>query len=211
MKTITVDLPKFSFTWQEYPAYLTQIINIACQNSQATRPKHIGSMKDLFCEWSQTGTDLSPDSWKEFYYDKKGKHCIDAAIRKIYVMTRNMISSVCLQCEESPSLQSDIARWVEQLVFEKTYTGMIAEMRVAKALADLTGEKVSLSDAKGEKDGIDILLGNRLIQIKPEKGGYSPSLFFNKVKTGCILVTYAKRGDKLDIFIREDETEIENR
>jgi hypothetical protein len=211
MLILTAHFPGFSKKGRNYPIYLTQLLNIACQNSQATRASNIGSVKETFCEWIQSVNDVSLESWKNFFLHKNGNAVLEVAAKKMYVMVTKMIGSACNHFEESSNLEKLIAEWIEEIVFEKSYQGMLAEMIAAKTLADYTHLPFKLSDSKGEKDGVDIILGDKLIQIKKQKGGYSPSLFFNKVKENCILVTYDIRGDEIDIFIREDEGEVENR
>ena len=50
----------------EFPKYVTQIINLANQNAQGTRPKVVGQMSELIQQF--TGKTLS--EWEEWYIDK---------------------------------------------------------------------------------------------------------------------------------------------
>ena len=49
----------------EFPKYTTQIINIANQNAQGTRPSVVGQMSELIQEFS--GKSIA--EWKKWYID----------------------------------------------------------------------------------------------------------------------------------------------
>ncbi len=57
----------------EFPKYTTQLMNVANQNSQATRPRHIGQLSDLiqefpgqtFEEWVTWYQEQYPDAIDE--------------------------------------------------------------------------------------------------------------------------------------------------
>ncbi|WP_457641122.1 MjaI family restriction endonuclease [Persephonella sp.] len=61
----------------EFPKYATQIINLANQNAQATRPRVVGQMSELIKEF--TGKTLQ--EWEEWYI-KKHPEAIDTATHK---------------------------------------------------------------------------------------------------------------------------------
>ena len=50
----------------EFPKYTTQIINLANQNAQGTRPNIVGQMSDLIQEFP----GKSFQEWKEWYLTK---------------------------------------------------------------------------------------------------------------------------------------------
>ncbi len=50
----------------EFPKYATQILNLANQNAQGTRPSVVGQMSDLIQEFS--GQTI--DEWEQWYLDK---------------------------------------------------------------------------------------------------------------------------------------------
>ncbi|MDM7274038.1 MjaI family restriction endonuclease [Sulfurihydrogenibium azorense] len=68
----------------EFPKYATQIINLASQNAQATRPKVVGKMSELIKEF--TGKTL--EDW-EIFYTKKYPQGIEDATQKILEMIKN--------------------------------------------------------------------------------------------------------------------------
>ncbi len=50
----------------EFPKYTTQILNLANQNAQGTRPSVVGQMNNLIQEFS--GQTI--DEWEQWYLDK---------------------------------------------------------------------------------------------------------------------------------------------
>lgn len=68
----------------EFPKYATQIINLANQNAQATRPKVVGQMSELIKEF----TARTLEEWEEWYL-KRYPDSIDKAIKKILEMIGN--------------------------------------------------------------------------------------------------------------------------
>lgn len=58
----------------EFPKYTTQIVNLASQNAQATRPRVVGQMSDLMQEFS----GKSIDEWENWYLQKHPNAIQDA-------------------------------------------------------------------------------------------------------------------------------------
>ena len=63
----------------DFPKYATQILNLANQNVQATRPKVVGQMSELIKEF--TGRTL--EEWEEWYI-KRYPDSIDKATQKYW-------------------------------------------------------------------------------------------------------------------------------
>ena len=76
-KLLEIDTPQF-------PKYATQIINLANQNSQATRPKVVGQMSELIKEFQ--GKTLK--EWEEWYLSKH-PDAIETSTQKILNMINN--------------------------------------------------------------------------------------------------------------------------
>ena len=66
-----------------YPKYSTQIINLANQNSQGTRPKVVGQMSDLIQEFA--GQTIA--EWQDWYQQKQ-PNAIENATNRIYPMVQ---------------------------------------------------------------------------------------------------------------------------
>jgi hypothetical protein len=68
---LDADIPNF-------PKYFTQLINLANQNSQGTRPQVVGQLSDLIQEFD--GHSLI--EWKEWYLERY-PNAIDTATERI--------------------------------------------------------------------------------------------------------------------------------
>ena len=52
---------------REWPKYATQLMNVAQQNSQAFRPKNIGSLIDTFKHMRERKIPGTLSNWEKFY------------------------------------------------------------------------------------------------------------------------------------------------
>lgn len=216
MKTIEVNFQlEQSNESIDYPKYLLQLINIANQNSQATRKKNVGSMKDLFTEFVKLHTlsNITPTSWKKYWFDKMGKTSFDTACKKILTQLMNQLQ--CLSSDSSislgPSINLYVEKWLNQFLFQRTFQGMCLEHVVAKKLSEIYQLDYFLSDSNAEKEGIDVIIGTIPVQIKPHSSTFSPSLFFNHTKKSVLTVTYEVKGKILEIHIPEDYEDFRKR
>src|SRR5690625_3891890 len=95
-----------------YPKYTTQLMNLANQNSQATRPRNVGQLSDLIHEFK--GNKL--EEWKEWYLEKY-PNTIDEATNKVFKMIKNLEKSIAQIDEEM------VRKWVKELIIVKTFSG----------------------------------------------------------------------------------------
>lgn len=79
---ITQDLIGETF---DFPKYTTQIMNLANQNAQGTRPRVVGQMSELI-EQCPNG---SYDEWVIWYSEHMPK-AVDDATEKVYGMIQNL-------------------------------------------------------------------------------------------------------------------------
>ena len=73
---------------KEFPKYTTQLLNLANQNAQGTRPKVVGQMSDLIQEFKGN----KYDDWSKWYQDKKPS-AIDDATEKMSTANYNIQKS----------------------------------------------------------------------------------------------------------------------
>lgn len=94
----------------EFPKYTRQLMNLAGQTSQATRPRVVGQMSDLIQEFPGKTYEEWIAWYKERYPD-----AIDNATDRIVSMMENFK-------EASIEIDRDLIKlWVEDLVFGKTF------------------------------------------------------------------------------------------
>lgn len=150
------ELKKITGKEVEFPKYTTQIINLANQNAQGTRPRVVGQMSDLIHECP----DKSYEGWKKWYLEHYSDR-IEKATKKISKMIENMKAAMELIDEEM------IRKWVEDLVITKTAEGLIIQEIILKTIAEEAGLEWRLATSKEESKNIDGFIGSTPVSIKP--------------------------------------------
>ena len=178
----------------EFPKYATQILNLANQNAQATRPKVVGQMSELIKEF--TGRTL--EEWEEWYL-RRYPDSIDKATKKILEMINNF-KDVINKIDESM-----IRQWVRDLVIVKTFIGLRFQEGVLKKIAEKFNTIYRLSTPEEESKGIDGYVGNIPISLKPITY-QSKKMLTENIEVDIIY--YEKQRDGLKIII---PTELENK
>ena len=140
----------------EFPKYSTQLLNLANQNSQATRPKVVGQMSELIKEFS--GKTLP--EWEEWYLQKHPE-AITIATLKILDMIENLKDVI------NKIDYNLIERWVFDLVIVKTFIGLKFQEAILKKVSIIKNISYRLSTPEEEAQGIDGYLGDNPISIKP--------------------------------------------
>jgi hypothetical protein len=143
--------PSFSF-----PKYSTQIINLANQNAQGTRPKNVGQLSDLIHEIPEK----SLESWQKWYLENYPES-IDIATEKIFLMVENFKETI-------KQIDKDMVRnWVKDLILVKTAEGLIYQEIILKKIAEKEEKSWKLAKKEEESKNIDGFIGNKPVQIKP--------------------------------------------
>jgi len=182
-RLMEIETPKF-------PKYATQIINLANQNAQATRPKVVGQMSELVKEF--TGRTL--EEWEEWYLERY-PDSIDEATKKILEMIDNF-REVINQIDETM-----IRQWVRDLVLIKTFIGLRFQEAVLKKIAENFGTSYKLSMPEEESKGIDGYIGNIPISLKPIT---YRSMKMLTEKIDADIIYYEKQKDGIKITIPEE-------
>lgn len=165
-----------------FPKYVSQIINLANQNAQGTRPRVVGQLTDLIQEVS--GKTL--DEW-EHWYLQRYPDAIKTAKEKILSMLENLKDAMHKIDENMVSV------WVKDLVIIQTFIGLQFQEAILKKAAEIKGVDYRLSEKTDESRGIDGYIGNIPVSIKPETYKVKQSLsetiaakiiYYKKVKNG---------------------------
>lgn len=174
-EALEIPLPSF-------PKYVRQLINMANQNAQGTRPKVVGQLTELIQEF--TGKTLK--EWEQWYlqrYPGALKH----AKEKILSMLENLKDAMNKIDENMVDL------WVRDLVIVQTFIGLQFQEAILKKGAELKGVDYKLARKIDESKGIDGYIGGIPISIKPESYKIKKSLseeisakiiYYKKVKNG---------------------------
>ena len=140
----------------EFPKYTTQLINLANQNSQGTRPRVVGQLTDL----TQEFPGQTFEEWVK-WYQKQYPDAIDNATDKIIAMIEGL--SVAF----SKIDRALIKLWVEDLVLVKTFTGLKFQKAILGRLSEIKGCDYRLAEPHEESQGIDGFVGEEAYSIKP--------------------------------------------
>lgn len=172
---------------KNFPKYTTQLINLANQNSQGTRPKIIGQLSELI----QECPSKTYEGWKKWYLEKHPK-AIDNATGKINQMIEKLKEAIKLI--DRPMVRS----WVEDLLLEKTFIGLRFQEAILKKVAKIKNTTYRLSKSEEESRGIDGFVGKIPVSIKP--GSYKTKKML-KENIDVKIIFYEKKKSGLDIDI----------
>jgi len=165
----------------EFPKYTTQIINLANQNAQGTRPRVVGQMTELFRQFG----GKTFEEWDAWYRERKSGALDDAADR-IYAMVENLREAVQLIDREM------VREWVEDLVLVKTFVGLCFQEAILSKIAQMKGLSFRVSTPAEESRGIDGFIGDTAVSIKPST--YTTKNMLGEHLQGE-LVLYEKKKD----------------
>jgi hypothetical protein len=140
----------------EFPKYTTQIINLANQNAQGTRPKVVGQMSELIKQFP----GQTYEEWVSWYLDQMPS-AVDDATERICEMVKNLALAV-------PKIdEAMVKRWVQDLVLTKTLAGFCFQESILKALSEKKHLKYKIATPQDESKGIDGYIDETPVSIKP--------------------------------------------
>ena len=145
----------------QFPKYTSQLINLANQNAQGTRPKVVGQLSELFQEYQKNTDEISIDTWKKWYLSKYPK-AIEDATNRIYEQIQNLKNAITLIDRNM------IQKWVEDLIITKTYNGLYIQKAIFSKIAKIKQKDFRLAKTEEEAIGIDGYIDNVPYSIKPD-------------------------------------------
>ena len=173
-----------------FPKYTTQLMNVANQNSQATRPRHVGQLSELIQEFpGQTF-----EEWVTWYQERY-PDAIDEATDRIISMIENF-NEVVEKIDRTL-----VKSWVEDLVLVKTFAGLRFQEAILKRLSEIKGCAYRLAEPHEESQGIDGFVGEEAYSIKPSTYDAMPTVAESiEVK----IIFYEKKSDGVVFEIPEE-------
>ncbi len=169
----------------EFPKYTTQLLNLANQNAQGTRPNVVGQLSELIQKFK--GHKLS--EWEEWYL-KQYPEAIQKATGRILEMIQNLRNAL------NKIDKKMIEGWVRDLVIVKTFVGLRFQEAIIKVVADKLNKDHKLSTPEEESKGIDGYVGDEAVSIKPMSYKSKQSL---QESIQVKLIYYEKEDDGLTI------------
>lgn len=169
----------------DFPKYTTQLMNLASQNAQATRPKVVGQMSDLIEEFP--GSEYS--DWVE-WYQRQHPDAIENATDKIQDMIEKMRDAIQLIDKEM------IRNWVKDLVLTKTFIGLKFQKSILIKISLHKDTTYRLGTPEEESKGIDGYIGDTPVSIKPLT--YKSKKMLNE-QIEVHMIYYEKKKDGINI------------
>jgi len=171
---------------KDFPKYTTQIINLANQNAQGTRPRVVGQLSELIKECPEK----TYEGWKKWYLSKHPQ-AVENATEKINEMIDNLKEAI------KAIDKSMIRKWVEDLVLEKTFIGLRFQEAILKKVAAIKNTNYRLAEPKEESQGIDGFIRDIPVSIKPITYKTKDALR-EEIKTKIIFYNKTKSGLEID-------------
>ena len=170
----------------DFPKYSTQLMNLANQNAQGTRPRVVGQMSNLIQEFP--GRKL--EEWEEWYKERQ-PGAIKNATDKIYKMVENFKEAV----QEIDRRM--VKEWVEDLVILKTFMELRFQEAILRKVAEQKSETYRLATPEEESKGIDGYIGYTPVSIKPVTYEYKKSLV---EEISIQIIYYEKKKDGIVVY-----------
>ena len=168
----------------EFPKYTTQVINLVNQNAGGTRPKVVGQMSELI----QQFPGQTIQEWIE-WYGAQQPEAIDKATNRIYDMF------LAMQTAFTQVDKPMIRKWVEDLVYTKTFCGLKFQEAILKYIADELHGSYRLATIEEEAQNVDGFINDKPVQIKASSYRLKntaevidvPIIFYDKKKDGVVI------------------------
>jgi hypothetical protein len=139
-----------------FPKYTTQLLNLANQNAQGTRPRIVGQMSELIHQFP--GKAFS--DW-QVWYAKTKPSGIEDATERVYSMVSLLKKAISLIDREM------VRTWVQDLVLNKSFIGLRFQESVLRRVAQRRGVDYQASTPEQESQGIDGFIGGKPVSVKP--------------------------------------------
>ena len=168
----------------EFPKYTTQVINLVNGNAGGTRPKIVGQVSELIQEFP--GQTIQ--EWITWYNDQQ-PDAVDKATDRIYEMYQAM-QQAFTQIDKTL-----IRKWVEDLVYTKTFCGLKFQEAILKYVADELNVDYRLATVEEEAQNVDGFINGKPVQIKSSTYTLKntgevievPIVFYEKKKDGIVI------------------------
>lgn len=175
------------------PKYVPQLLNLANQNAQATRPRHVGQLSNLFPEFINTNKSATVQEWEKWYNEMYPKAINEASI-KIFNQIKNLKKAIDLIDEDMVRL------WVHDLIINKTYTGLAFQQAIIRKIAESKGQSWRLASPEEESLGIDGYIGSMPVSVKPKTYKTMDRL---SEQIDVNIIYYQKKKDQIVIEFEE--------
>lgn len=167
---------------RSWPKYATQLMNLAGQNSKATSPKNVGSVKEAWLAMRSQNIRGTLQNWTDFYNTNYGEDKLITAGKKIHTMLNNMgiqwiDEDMCID-------------YVKEVVYNKTHMGLGGEEMAIEVAASYFNQPYRFSTPEEESQGIDGWIGDKPVQVKPSDSVRKAHVHNHADTEKTLVVTY---------------------
>ena len=170
---------------KQFPKYSTQLMNLANQNAQGTRPRIVGQMSDLITEFS----GKSFDDWVSWYLDRH-PHSLDQATDLVFAMVTKF-AAVIEQIDRQM-----VHDYLADLVLAKTYVGFKFQQGILTHLSKKYDKPYRSSTPAEESRGIDGYIGDTAISVKPHT--YRAKHLLENIEVAMVYYEKTKTGIQIE-------------
>ena len=175
-----------------FPKYTTQLINLANQNAQGTRPNVVGQMSDLINEIEIK----TLKEWKKFYLENH-KEKLNKAFEKVKPAVENLKEAVKKINDEM------IKNWIYDLVINKTAEGLIIQEIILKHISTKLNKSYRKATAEEESKNIDGFIGDKPIQIKTDSYLSKKNSVQENITIPIVYYKLPKNGKYISIYYKD--------
>lgn len=164
----------------DLPKYATQLLNLANQIAQATRPAKVGRLHELF-------EQLNPqtvEEWKTRYLQEHAD-AIDEAVERIAEQLEKFRESI------EHIGDNEIRAWLMDLIIYKTWEGLKIQDLILSWLAQKRQRSFRRASPEEEARGIDGFIGEEAVSIKPESYKSKAPQLPEKIR--CVIIYYENK------------------
>lgn len=182
------------------PKYSSGVINSASSYAHATRPENVGQVSEEIIEFRKDPNypDHSLDDWKEWHLSKHGDgKGVQNAINETWKKFKQIRKSL------NKVREKHIKEWMEDLVYNKTYNGLMVQKAIIRAIAEEMGKDWRLANAKEESEGKDGFINGNPLQIKPESYKEAGKKLYDQFEWP--IVYYKKNNKKVEFEYDPDD------
>ena len=171
----------FDVEYQKFPTYARPLMVSACGYARATDEKLVGHVSTLIKnirpnsleEWIEKHTELYPNA-------------LENASKRLYDKLQDFRSVI-----ESLSMD-DVRKWMEEFLYEKTFTGLSIQKAVLEFLSDKYQIEYRESNRIEEGRDIDGWLGTIALSVKPKSHTAIKNLPY-RISDDIYVVYYQKK------------------
>ncbi|HEY3295264.1 MAG TPA: MjaI family restriction endonuclease [bacterium] len=175
----------------QLPPYTSQLLNLANQNAQGTRPRVVGQMSELIQEFD--GKTLQ--EWEAWYLGRYADRLTVAKDRIKAMVTK--LQAAILAIDDQM-----IDDWLRDLVIVKTFVGLRFQEAILAEVSRSVDGGYRLSEPSEEARGIDGFINGVPVSIKPVT--YKVKSQLAESLQGC-LIYYEKIDNDLRVEFNEKD------